>query len=128
LFFSHFFQKGTEVGLTLQVDQSSKNLYLKTANDDKYTDTMITLDTWQLVGFSVSVRADKKSVSGSVFVDSTSYSLINWNSLTSEIDLSTASTLRINGATDSFIGDVFGLRIGSPAGGVVRQCNKSLLN
>jgi len=83
----------------------------------------MTLDTWQLVGYTVSIRTDTKGLTGSIFVGSTVNVDGTYPSMTTAMDLSIAAVLRVGGAGTSFIGSVFGVRIATPGGGFLPPCN-----
>jgi len=86
------------------------------------TGPTVTLKTWQLIGFTASVRSDKIGVTGSLFVDSTVTEVYTSTSMTTSIDLSAAAFIRVGAAGTSFLGNVFGVRITTPGGGFLPQC------
>ena len=79
----------------------------------------VTLDQWQLVGFTVSLITNTKSTEGMVFVG-TSWTHVRFQNYNNVFDLSTASVIRIGDTTNSFSGDISVARIITPGGGIVR--------
>jgi len=87
---------------------------------------VIELDTWHLIGLSVSVRVlrDTHAYYATIFVDdlqerSFAYSL-------KAFDLSAAKVLRVGGATDAFAGDVTALRFMTPGAPYLPESNPFL--
>jgi len=79
----------------------------------------IALDTWQLVGFTVTVRTDLKYTEGIWFSGAASRRYYQ-NVQTQVYDFSSLAFLRIGGETGSFGGDIAIVRIISPGGGFIR--------
>ena len=76
----------------------------------------VTIGAWHLIGFSLVKRKSGFAIFGTMFVDSSSVQI------TSDFtDFTTSTLLRVGGgsATDSFIGDVSGLKIMTPGAGIV---------
>ncbi len=78
---------------------------------------VLTLNTWQIVGFTASIGPDRKSLQGAVFGE-TSFSQFYWTY--SEMDFSTLNFLRIGDSTNSFDGQISAIRVMTPGGGVFR--------
>lgn len=79
----------------------------------------ITLNTWQLVGFTAYISANKKTSEGTFFVDASWAQFYGLN-IGTTMDTSTAALLRIGDATNSVSGSISAIRIMTPGGGVVR--------
>ncbi len=79
----------------------------------------VTLDQWQLIGYTVALTTDKKSTTGMVFVG-TAWTHVRYNNYPTAFDLSTASVIRIGDSVNSFTGDISLARIVTPGGGIVR--------
>ncbi len=82
----------------------------------------IALETWQLIGFTASIRTDLKFTEATVFSGTSSRRFFQppYNPSEPPFDPSTLSFIRIGGATDSFGGDVSVVRIMTPGGGIIR--------
>ena len=82
------------------------------------TPLIITVGAWHLIGFSLVRGDDGSRVFGTMFVDSSS---VQTQDTGSYIDFTPSTLLRVGGgsATDSFIGDVSGLKIMTPGAGIV---------
>jgi len=86
------------------------------------TPPTISLDSWQLIGFTVYLNADQKSSSGTIFCGSSSSHFTLDNQATA-FDLSTASVIRVGDSSNSFNGQISLVRITTPGGGVIRNSN-----
>jgi len=83
------------------------------------TPAKITIGAWHLIGFSLVKRDSGFEIFGTMFVGSSSVQI---QLATAPItDFTTSTLLRIGGggATDSFIGDVSGLKIMTPGAGII---------
>ncbi len=78
---------------------------------------VVTLGTWQLIGFAVHLTNNQLNADATVFVGSSWLQQYKRSSL---MDLSTASVMRIGDASNSFEGDVSIIRITTPGGGIIR--------
>ena len=76
----------------------------------------INLNTWQLVGFSLSFRANSARPTGTMFVGTTSVQ--TFSTSTEPYPLTTMTLLRIGGdaETNSFTGDVSAVSVMTPGG------------
>ncbi len=74
----------------------------------------ITRNTWQLVGFDVYLRGDSMGTFGTMYIDTSS---TQFYLKATSVDLTTPTLLRVNSASNSFIGDVSALRFMTPGGG-----------
>lgn len=79
----------------------------------------VTVGVWQLIGFTGYISANKKTNEGTMFAGTTSRLFANENAIPT-MDLSTATVMRIGGATGSFPGSISAVRVMSPGGGVIR--------
>jgi len=77
----------------------------------------ISVGGWQLVGFSVSVNTNGKVALGVIFGGTKAEGMAT-HGLTA-FDFIGATVLRVGDSTNSFIGDVFSVRIMTPGGGFV---------
>ena len=109
--------------------QSTKAISLKYgsmdiagAGDLSKKPVVITLDTWQLIGFTVGISADKKAVDTTLFIG-TSWAHYKQDLISPALDLSTATIIRVGDTTDSFKGQVSFIRIMTPGGGYIKTCN-----
>ena len=82
------------------------------------TSATLTIGAWHLIGFSLVKRDDGFEVLGTMFVDSSS---LQTQTSPPYTDFTPSTLLRVGGgsATDSFIGDVSGLKIMTPGAGIV---------
>ena len=83
------------------------------------TVSAVTLDEWQLIGFTAYLNTNMKTSEGTIFVGSSSYQFYKQSSPTA-MDLSTASVIRIGDSTNSFSGDISVVRFMTPGGGIIR--------
>ncbi len=84
----------------------------------------ITANQWQLVGFTAYISSDKKTTEATLFSGYYSSSYVYLHNSPTELDISSASVIRIGGAIDSFSGQVSLVRMMRPGGGNVNSCNK----
>jgi len=115
---------GDQVGYHLTVGQSSNQLSMAFKSSTLAfatagTPPTITLDTWQLIGFTASSNTDQRAASGTVFCGTSWYNFQR-SSQPSTYDLSTASVIRIGDASDSFNGHISLARI-TTGGGFIRS-------
>ncbi len=80
------------------------------------------LNEWQLIGFAANFPTDKQIVAGTIFVGT------SWAGFFSlyqgpEMDLSTASLIRIGGGSDPISIQVSAVRIMTPGGGFIKSSN-----
>ena len=82
----------------------------------------VDLESWQLVGFSLSVGPNDKNPGGSIFAETGSSQ--NFVFATGGIDFSTVKFLRVGGSTTSksWLGDISGLRIMTPGSSYLSTC------
>jgi len=113
---------GTRVGHQLTVLQSSQVVSLAFVSGtftQSGTLPVVTLDTWQLIGFATFLSTDKEATEGTVFVGTSWYQFYLQNAASS-MDISTASVMRIGDTTNSISGEISLVRIVTPGGGIIR--------
>ena len=83
------------------------------------TPAIVKIGTWQLIGFSLVMNSNADWTFGTMFVDSSSVQ--TQRVFNPAIDFTTSALLQVGGqsASDSFIGDVSGLKIMTPGAGIV---------
>jgi len=126
---------GDQVGYSLTVDKTSKQLSIafKSSTGSTFpvttvgTAPTIALDTWQLIGFTASSNTVQKSVTGTVFCETSWNNFHRFSSPTANdiYDLSTASVIRIGDASNSFNGHISVVRVITPGGGFIRTSKQS---
>ncbi len=87
----------------------------------------ITLNEWQLIGFTAALITLQRWGDGFMFVG-TSAVQYNWADVDYDMDLSTASVIRVGDTTDSFSGQVSVSRIMVPGGGFIKTSKLFLLS
>jgi len=121
----HKASDATDLGFKLLVSQTTNDLSLvagTTAAVLYGTAPKITLDTWTLVGFSVSLSVDNKNALGTFFAGSSSVPFDIRASATA-IDLQTAALLRVGSVTadNGFTGNISTVKIMTPAAGFIQS-------
>lgn len=77
---------------------------------------------WTLIGFTASLTADKKTMEGTIFVDTSSVQFYVQKS--QAMDISTVTTMKIGGY-GSLYGAISSIRIMTPGGGITRTSNQT---
>ena len=88
------------------------------------TPAIVKIGTWQLIGFSLVMNSNADWTFGTMFVDSSSVQ--TQRVFNPAIDFTTSALLQVGGqsASDSFIGDVSGLKIMTPGAGIVSNSDQ----